>query len=103
MLKTADLLVWVVKGQSQHHISHLQLQLVTVGGSVIMYRFDLEEKEAFKPVDRSAFHMYMDQEKAVQPCKGILEGVHHQSHWSLHSVTTNTEGCGVFIRFETST
>lgn len=49
MIKTADLLIWVVEGQSQHHISHLQLQLVTVGGSVIVYRFDLEEKEAVKP------------------------------------------------------
>lgn len=45
MLKT-DLLIWVVKGQSQHNVSHLQLQLVAVGGSVIMYRFNLEEKEA---------------------------------------------------------
>lgn len=97
--KTPDLFIWVFKGQSQHHISCLQFQLITVSGSVIMYCFYLEKKikvfivhELFKPVDVTAFHKLMeDEDKVVKPCRGILVGVRHRRHWSPHSVPRNNQ------------
>ncbi len=32
-----------------------------------------------------------DKHKVVSPCRGILEGVHHLSHWSPHSVPKNKQ------------
>lgn len=36
-----DLFIWVVEGENQHNISYFQFQLITVSGSIIMYRFYL--------------------------------------------------------------
>lgn len=44
MRKALHLLIRVVKSQCQHHVPHLQLQLIVVGGSVIMYRLHLDVK-----------------------------------------------------------
>lgn len=44
MQDVSDLFIRGVKGQDQYNISHLQFQLIAVSGSVIMYRFYLEQK-----------------------------------------------------------
>lgn len=42
--KPPHLLIGVVKSQRQHHVPHLQFQLIVVGGSVIVDRLHLEIK-----------------------------------------------------------
>lgn len=41
MRLATDLLIRILPGQDQHNISCFHLQLVSIGGSIVMYGFDL--------------------------------------------------------------